>query len=78
MACDPYFSGPFPQVHAGYGSIGWSDYSPLRYMHDVDVSSESTTSNVGSDEDNMLLSEQRAESVKSALVAKGVASDRIS
>ena len=52
MACDPYFSGPFPPVHAGYGSIGWSDYSPLRYMHDVNVSSESSTANVGSDEDN--------------------------
>ena len=53
LACDPYFSESlFPPVHSGYGSIGWSDYSPLRYMHDVNVSSESSTSNVGSDGDN--------------------------
>ena len=38
LACDPY-----------YGSVGWSDYSPLRYMHDANVSSESSTSDVGSD-----------------------------
>ena len=53
LACDPYFSESlFPPVHAGYGSIGWTDYSPLRYIHDVNISSESSTSNVGSDGDN--------------------------
>ncbi|MEM9549248.1 MAG: OmpA family protein [Bacteroidota bacterium] len=36
------------------------------------------TDDVGSEEDNMLLSEQRAESVMNALIRKGIATERIS
>ena len=44
---------------------------------DVNILLEGHTDNVGSEEYNMALSERRAESVKKALVNKGVSSERI-
>ena len=52
-------------------------YDFLRLNPDKNILLEGHTDDVGSEEYNLLLSKKRAESVKSALINKGVSADRI-
>ena len=52
-------------------------YDFLRLNPDKNILLEGHTDDVGSEDYNLVLSKKRAESVKSALINKGVSADRI-